>query len=291
MGDANEAVDVDATQPHLRSVALRMLGSTAEAEDAVQEAWLRFNRTDTASIDNPTGWLTTVVSRVCLDMLRSRRVRGEAPLAAVRPGQVADDQPGPEQEAVLSDSVAGALLVVLERLTPPERVAFVLHDLFGVSFEEIGRMVDRTPAAARQLASRGRRRVRGADIGGLVDLERQRQVLEAFLRAARRGDIDGLLALLAPDVCLRSDDAAAALDDVPRRVVGAEAVATFFSGRAQTATTALIDGDVGVVVPLGQRTLLFLLLDMTMPRGEITRIDAIADPVRLESAEVDLLGP
>lgn len=279
--------EFEVVRPHLHSVALRMLGSAADADDAVQETWLRFSRADTSGVENLTGWLTTVVSRICLDALRTRRSRHEEPLTAA-PGPAPDDRPGPEQEAVLGDTVAGALVVVLERLSPPERVAFVLHDLFGVGFEEIGRTVDRSPAAARQLASRARRRVRGADVGGLVQRERERQVVEAFLRAARHGDVDGMVALLAPDVVVRTDGAAAARD-VPRRIDGAPAVASFFSGKAQSARTALLDGDVGAVVHQDGRAL--VLLRVSFDGGVIAAIDAIADPERLASAEVDVLAP
>ena len=280
-------IEFEVTRPHLRSVAARMLGPGPEADDAVQEAWLRWRRADTASIDNPVGWLTTTVSRICLDVLRSRRSRREESLTATAPEQMADHGLGPEQEAVLGDAVARALVVVLDRLTPLERVAFVLHDVFGVAFEEIARTVDRTPAAARQLASRARRRMRGADVDGLIDRERQRQVLEAFLRAARRGDLESLLELLAPDVTVQLDPAAAAHGTMPPHLEGATAVASAFSGRAQSATTALVDGDIGAVVHANHEVV--LLLSVTIAQGTIHHIEATADPDRLASAAVTIL--
>lgn len=284
--------DVDAltarfedSRDHLRAVAYRMLGSSGEADDAVQETWLRLHRTDVSAVDNLRGWLTTVVSRLCLDLLRSRSSRredtGDPGTVA---GDAASDRPGPEQEAALADAVGGALLVVLERLTPPERVAFVLHDLFGVGFDEIARTVDRTPAAARQLASRARRRVRGSTPLDQPDLERQRRVVDAFLRAARDGVLDELVAVLAPDVVFRADAAAAALADGPARVVGATAVAATFAGRARAARAALIDGSIGVVVAPGGR--LVVILEVTIEDGRIVGIDAVADPERLDTAEL-----
>ncbi|MGH8928241.1 MAG: sigma-70 family RNA polymerase sigma factor, partial [Acidimicrobiia bacterium] len=181
-------------RPHLRAVAYRMLGSSSEADDAVQEAWLRLNRSDTRQVDNLGGWLTTVVARVCLDMLRSRRSRREEPLDGYLPEAAPPEGTDPEREALLADSVGPALLVVLETLTPAERVAFVLHDLFGVSFDEIGAVVGRSPAAARQLASRARRRIRGADAASVTDAGRHRQIVQAFLAASRNGDFNALLA-------------------------------------------------------------------------------------------------
>src|SRR5438270_5635672 len=207
---------------HLRAVAYRMLGSLEEADDAVQEAWLRLSRADTSRVDNLRGWLTTVVARVCLDMLRSRKSRREEPLGAELPEPV----PGPEHEVMLADSVGLAMLVVLETLTPAERVAFVLHDLFDLPFDEIAPIVGRTPAAARQLASRGRRRVRGADAatGGLT---LHREIVDAFLAAARGGDFEGLLAMLDPDVVVRADEEAVKLG-AEREVRGAAAAARTF---------------------------------------------------------------
>src|SRR5205809_934269 len=199
----------EANRPHLRAVAYRMLGSVAEADDAVQEAWLRFDRSDTSAVANLGGWLTTVVARVCLDMLRARKSRGEEPLTPA--GPAVDRQPSqsdPEEEVLLADSVGLALLVVLETLAPAERLAFVLHDMFDLSFEEIAPIVDRSPDAARQLASRARRRVQGAGTVPDADPTRQREMVDAFLAASRGGDFDALLALLDPDVVVRADPAA-----------------------------------------------------------------------------------
>src|SRR5215212_1974229 len=218
------AVSFEAHRGHLRAVAYRMLASLSEADDAVQEAWLRLDRSDTTEIENLGGWLTTVVGRVCLDMLRSRRSRREEPLGeplgARFPDPIVGRQGGidPEHEALLSDSVGLALLVVLETLSPAERLAFVLHDMFAVPFGEIAPIVGRSTTATRQLASRARRRVRGADTGSGVDLARQREVVDAFLAAARAGDFDALDAVIDPDVVLRSDRAAAVLPDASREV-------------------------------------------------------------------------
>src|SRR6266496_3269619 len=198
----------EAERGRLRGVAYRMLGSLGEAEDAVQEAWLRLGRADSGSIDNLEGWLTTVVARVCLDMLRSRKSRGEQPLDGEAPVADRGHAPDPEEELLLADSVGLALLVVLDTLEPAERLAFVLHDLFDLSFDEIAPIVGRSPTAARQLASRARRRVQGADAVRDADLTRQREVVDAFLAASRGGDFDALLAVLDPDVVLRSDRAA-----------------------------------------------------------------------------------
>src|SRR5262245_44253797 len=209
---------------HLEAVAYRMLGSASEADDAVQEAWIRLSRTDTGEVDNLGGWLTTVVARVCLDMLRSRTARREEPWDAHVPERFASTErlADPEYEAVLADSVGPALLVVLETLAPAERLAFVLHDMFGVPFDEIAAIVGRSPDAARQLASRARRRVQGADTAS-TDPDRQREVVDAFLAAARGGDFEALLALLDPDVVLRAD-AAAVTTGAPREIVGAMGV-------------------------------------------------------------------
>jgi RNA polymerase sigma-70 factor, ECF subfamily len=232
---------------HLRAVAYRMLGSRAEAEDAVQEAWLRLQRTDTRDVLNLGGWLTTVVARVCLDQLRARRTRREDSLDA-RPVPVA--HPGDlERNALLADAVGPALLVVLDLLEPAERLAFVLHDLFGVSFDEIARIVDRSPAAARQLASRARRRVQGADAPA-ADLGVRRRVVDAFLAASREGDFAALLSLLDPDVVLRADAAAVAAGAVAE-VRGAPAVAETFKGRARFAQAATIDGVPGALWAAG----------------------------------------
>lgn len=297
------SVRFEENRPRLRAVAYRMLGSLSEADDAVQEAWLRLNRTDPATVDNLNGWLTTVVSRVCLDVLRARKSRREEPIDA----QVANrrvvhgDGADPEGEVVLADAVGVALLVVLEALSPAERLAFVLHDLFAMPFAEIGAIVGRSPAAAKQLASRARRRVRGS--AGAVDAgrTRQREVVEAFLRAVRAGDIEGLLAVLDPDAVIHID-AAARTDGVvrvdvapadvgkPREVKGAinwvhQMVA--LSRGMRSTQVALIDGTVGVVfAPRGTllRALLFSFAD-----AHVTRIEAIGDPVRLRALDIRAL--
>jgi RNA polymerase sigma factor (sigma-70 family) len=274
---------------YLRAVAYRMLGSVSEADDAVQETWLRLSRSDTSEVENLGGWLTTVLARVCLDMLRSRKSRREESLGARVPEPIAGRADGadPEQEALLSDSVGLALLVVLETLTPAERLAFVLHDMFAVPFDEIAPIVGRSPDAARQLASRARRRVRGADTSNEPDHTRQREVVDAFLAAARDGDFDALVAVLDPDVVLRSDRAALPAD-APREVRGAPAVARrALVGRARAARPALVDGAVGVVVtPRGR---LLMVLDFKIRGGKIVEIDAVADPERLNQLDLALL--
>jgi RNA polymerase sigma-70 factor (ECF subfamily) len=278
------AEEFDARRAHLRAVAVRMLGSGADAEDAVQEAWFRLARTDAAAIDNLGGWLTTVVARVCLDVLRSRQAKREEPIddAATLDDPV---DAGPEQETVLADSVGMAMLVVLEALTPAERVAFVLHDMFAVPFDDIAAIVGRTPVATRQLASRARSRVRGAAPGGGIDLERQRAVVTAFLDAARGGDMGALLALLDPDVVLRADAAAVEMGS-PRHLVGAADVAATFSGRAQVARVAVVDGMVGLVfAPGGQVRVLF---DLTIDDGRITGIEMVAEPEVLAALEIEI---
>lgn len=276
----------EAHRGHLRAVAYRMLGSLSEADDAVQEAWLRLSRSDTGAVRNLGGWLTTVVGRVCLDMLRSRTARREEPLGVRLPDPVISGAggPGPEDQALLADSVGLALLVVLETLAPAERLAFVLHDLFAVPFEEIAPIVDRTPAAARQLASRARRRVRGAAPVPDADLARQREVVDAFLAAARDGDFDGLIAVLDPDVVLRADYGPAPAR-APREVHGAAAVAdqalTFsrLSGTDLRSRPALVNGAVGVVSFREGRP--FSVLAFTVTDGRIVAVDILADPGRL----------
>ncbi|MFL6058853.1 MAG: sigma-70 family RNA polymerase sigma factor [Rubrobacteraceae bacterium] len=274
---------------YLRAVAYRMLGSVSEADDAVQETWLRLSRSDTSEVENLGGWLTTVLARVCLDMLRSRKSRREESLGARVPEPIAGRADGadPEQEALLFDSVGLALLVVLETLTPAERLAFVLHDMFAVPFDEIAPIVGRSPDAARQLASRARRRVRGADTSYKLDHTRQREVVDAFLAAARDVDFDALVAVLDPDVVLRSDRAALPAG-VPREVHGAPAVAKrALVGRARAARPALVDGAVGVVVaPRGR---LLMVLDFKIRGGKIVEIDAVADPERLNQLDLALL--
>lgn len=273
---------------HLRAVAYRMLGSLTEAEDAVQESWLHLSRSDTSGVKSLGGWLTTVVARVCLDMLRARKSRRQARLGAHVTQPVASGEVGadPEHEALLADSVGLALLVVLDRLTPAERIAFVLHDVFAVPFDEISPIVGRTPSAARQLASRARRRVEGA--GGVpdVDINRQREVVGAFLAASRGGDFAALLAVLDPDVVLRADRTAVQLG-ASREVRGAAAVAKTFSGRAQSAQPALVNGAVGVVVaPRGR---LSLVLGLTIALGKIVEIDLVADREHLRQIDVAVL--
>jgi RNA polymerase sigma-70 factor (ECF subfamily) len=271
----------------LEQVARRILGSAGEAEDAIQEAWLRFSRTDPHAVDNLGGWLTTVVARICLDMLRTRKSRREEPEADAT--CAAEDQSpagDPEQDARTAETVGVALMVVLDRLAPAERVAFVLHDLFDVSFEDIARIVDRSPVAARQLASRARRRVQGA--GRTADDERgaDRQLVEAFLAASRQGDLAGLVAVLDPEVVYRADAAAVKLGSDPE-LRGAEAVAAFFKGRAQTASAVLIDGSVGIrVAPAGR---LLLVLRPTVVNGRIVGVEAVADPGSLADLVIDEL--
>ena len=292
------AAQFETNRGHLRAVAYRMLGSLSEADDVVQEAWLRLSRSDTSSVGNLGGWLTTVVARVCLDLLRSRKLRGEESLDAHLPEQIASHAEGidPEHEVLLADSVGTALLVVLETLTPSERLAFVLHDMFGVSFDEIATIVDKTPAAARQLASRARRRVQGAAVPN-PDLVCQRRVVDAFLAASRGGDFAALLALLDPDVVLRAD-AAAVLGSAAKQaegapklapeVHGAAAVADTFAGRARQAQPALLDGAVGAVWAPGgtpRAAFAFMIAD-----DRIVGIEIIVEPARLAEIEVEILG-
>ncbi|WP_405435634.1 sigma-70 family RNA polymerase sigma factor [Streptomyces avidinii] len=276
---------------HLRAVSYRMLGSLAEADDAVQETWLRLSRSDISEVENLGGWLTTVVSRVCLNMLRSRESRREDSIDAYPTDPVGsrEDTVDPEQEAVLADSVGLALLVVLDRLAPAERLAFVLHDLFAVPFDEIAPMIDKTPAATRQLASRARRRVKGAPLVPEADLTRRRHVVEAFLAATRGGNFDALVALLHPDVVLRADKAVVPTP-APILLRGAVTVATSAMAamqRARATTPALVDGTVGLAMaPLGR---LFLVLGFTIEDGLITEIDIVAEPERLGSLELAAL--
>src|ERR671911_1111054 len=257
---------------HLRAVAYRMLGSTGEADDAVQETWLRVSRSGTAGVENLGGWLTTIVSRVCLDMMRSRRSRREAPLEEpdVRmpdPLVGREDRIDPEQEALLGDSVGLALLVVLQSLSPAERLAFVLHDMFGVPFGEIAPIVRRSPAAARQLASRARSRVRGAAPASDADLGRQREVVDAFLAASRGGDFDALLAVLDPDVVLRADYGAAGTSRVVRGARAVAGQALTFSQFAPFARLALVNGAAGLVTAPGGRPL--SVMGFTVRRGKV----------------------
>jgi RNA polymerase sigma factor (sigma-70 family) len=277
----------EANRAHLRAVAYRMLGSRTEADDAVQEAWLRLSRSDTSDVDNLAGWLTTVVARVCLDMLRSRKSRREEPMDAQTPEAVANRESGdPEHETLLADSIGLALLVVLDRLAPAERVAFVLHDMFDLPFEEIAAIVGRSPAAARQLASRARRRVQGAPTAPDDDPARQREVVDAFLAASRGGDMNALLAMLDPDVVFRADPVAVRLGGTAE-VRGAAAVAATFKGRAQAARPALVDGAVGAAVMLQGH--LRIALGLTITESKITAIDAIADPEHLRQLDIAVL--
>jgi len=271
------AEQFEAHRARLRGVAYRMLGSLPEAEDAVQQSWLKLSRADTSGVENLGGWLTTVVARVCLDMLRSRESRREEPL----PESIVNRSGGgdPEREALLADSVGLALLVVLDTLPPAERLAFVLHDMFGMSFDEIAPIVERSPDAARQLASRARRRVQGAPAVRDRDLARQREVVDAFLAAVRGGNLDALLAVLDPNVVLRT---------APADVHGAEAVANrAIRGGARAAQRVLVNGAVGVVVaPRGK---LMMVLRFTIERGKIVEIDAVADPERLRQLDLAVL--
>jgi RNA polymerase sigma-70 factor, ECF subfamily len=269
----------------LRAVAYRMLGSLSEVDDAVQEAWLRLSRSDATEIDNLGGWLTTVVARVCLDMLRSRQSRREEPLTSDAPQQAATiSTPGtssPEQEAVLADSVGLALLVVLDRLTPSERLAFVLHDMFAVPFEEIGPIVGRTTEAARQLASRARRRVRGGGVPD-ADLARQREVVDAFMAALRAGDLPALLKVLDPDLVVRAD-----MSGAPSEIRGALAWArgaVAYGQLARLTQPALVDGTAGVVVAAQGRVV--RALRFTIADGKITEIDVIGSPERIRELDV-----
>ncbi len=280
-------------RPHLRAVAYRMLGSLSEADDAVQDTWLRLSRAGTGEVENLGGWLTTIVARVCLNMLRSRSVRREESLGVRLPDPVISPEGAlqPEEEALLADSVGLALLVVLDTLSPAERLAFVLHDMFELPFEEIAPMVGRTPAAARQLASRARRRVKGTGIPAPdPDLARQRDVVDAFFAAARGGDFDALVAVLHPDVVLRSDFGERRTA-APRVTRGAAAVARqAVIGALPNAQLhpALVNGAAGVVVTVGGRP--FAVLGFTVTEGRIVEIDAIADPDRVRRIAASVVG-
>ncbi|GAA2321120.1 RNA polymerase sigma factor SigJ [Streptomyces caniferus] len=276
---------------HLRAVAYRMLGSVSEADDAVQEAWLRLSRSGTDGVANLGGWLTTIVGRVCLDQLRMRKARREDPLDFHVPEPIVSrpDSVDPEHEALLADSVGLALLVVLETLTPVERLAFVLHDMFAVPFDEIAPLVDRSPAAARQLASRARRRVQGTAPAADTDLARQREVVDAFLAASRGGDFEALLAVLDPDVVLRAD-AGDAPEGVSKLVRGARAVveqALTFSRFAAFARPALVNGAPGLVTAQGGRP--FAVMDFTLADGKIVEINILADLARLSRLDLTIL--
>jgi RNA polymerase sigma factor (sigma-70 family) len=279
----------EANRSHLRAVAYRMLGSMSEADDAVQESWLRLSRSNADDVENLQAWLTTVVGRVCLDMLRARKSRREEPFGPHVPEPIVsrEDEADPEHEALLADSVGLALLVVLETLGPAERLAFVLHDMFGVPFDEIAPIVGRSPAAARQLASRARRRVRGGAPAPDADVVSQRAVIDAFLAAARQGDFDALVALLDPDVVFRLDRGALRAG-ASREVRGAAAVADFVLTRgarfASFAQPALVNGAAGVVVAPGGRP--FAVAGITVAGGRIAEIDLLADPERLRGIDL-----
>ena len=277
----------------LRAVAYRMLGSLTEADDAVQEAWLRVARADASEVDNLSAWLTTIVARVCLNALRSRNARREEPLDAHVPDPVITraDEPNPEDQALLADSVGLALQVVLETLTPAERLAFVLHDTFGLPFEEIAPMVDRSPAAARQLASRARRRVRGADVHSPDrDVARQREVVDAFFAAAHGGDFDALVAVLDPDVVSRIDAGAGAL--IPSGVLhGAATVARQTLAIASIAAPkhpVLVNGAAGVVITLGGQPV--AVMGFTVSGGKVVEINSIVDPDRIRRLDLSVLA-
>jgi RNA polymerase sigma factor (sigma-70 family) len=275
-------------RPHLRAVAYRMLGSLSEADDAVQEAWLRLSRTDSSEVENLGGWLTTVVARVSLNMLRSRATRREEPLGVRVPDPIVDSADGtdPEHEALLADSVGLALLVVLETLNPAERLAFVLHDMFAVPFDEIAPIVERSPEATRQLASRARRRVQGERAIPDADLDRQREVVDAFLAAAREGDFDALVAILDPDVVVRADFGGG----VSQEVRGAEAVASqaqAYSRMGLVIHRALINGVPGAVSTRDGRP--FSVGAFTIRNGKIVEMDFLADPERLRRLDLTIL--
>ena len=280
------AEQFEQARPQLQAVAYRMLGSASEAEDAVQEAWLRLSRSESAAIENLRGWLTTVVGRVCLDLLRARRAHREEPYESGLPEPVVIDlEADPAHEAALAESVGLAILVVLETLSPAERLAFVLHDMFGVPFEDIADIVGRSPQAARQLASRARRRVRGATPSAETDLARQREVVDAFLAASRAGNFEGLIAVLDPDVVFRVDTAPAG---EPTVVTGAAAVAQRVLARgsrlAPFGRPAIVNGAAGVVVTREGR--LFAAVGFSVVDGRISAIDVVADPAKLRAIGV-----
>ncbi|HET6758928.1 MAG TPA: sigma-70 family RNA polymerase sigma factor [Propionibacteriaceae bacterium] len=276
-------------RPHLRAVAYRMLGSLSEADDALQDAWVRLIRADTSEVENLEGWLTTIVARVALNMLRARKTRREQPLDVHVPDPIIDSADGtdPEHEALLADSVGLALLVVLETLTPAERLAFVLHDMFAVPFEEIAPIVERSPEATRQLASRARRRVRGTPTVPDADLNAQWEVVEAFLAAARKGDFDALVAVLDPDAVLRADGG---LTGLSQQVQGAETIASqalLWSRVDLTMRRALINGAAGIVTFLHGRP--FSIAAITVKNGKIVEVDFLADPQRIARLDLEVV--
>jgi RNA polymerase sigma factor (sigma-70 family) len=282
-------------RPHVRAVAYRMLGSVSEAEDAVQEAWIRLSRTDSSGIDNLRAWLTTVVARVCLDMLRTRASRREDPLDVHLPDPIITAigrrDEGPETGAILADSVGLALLVVLEKLEPAERLAFVLHDVFGMTFEEIAPVVDRSVVATRQLASRARRRVQGQAPASDADLRQQRRVVDAFLAAVQSGNFDALVAVLDPDIVLRADGGS--VKGMSRLVRGAQAVvaqAAAFSKIALSNQVVLVNGNIGVVTRLPDGRL-FSVIGFTIAGGRVVEMDILADPDRLGRLDLSAIEP
>jgi RNA polymerase sigma-70 factor (ECF subfamily) len=280
------ATRFEENRDHLKAVAYRMLGSQQEAEDAVQESWIRLSRSDPASIDNLGGWLTTVVGRICLDMLRLRKSHPEQAVGDHSPVLADHDVPDPELEAVQADSVGLALLVVLETLTPAERLAFVLHDMFAMPFDDIAPIVGRSPAAARQLASRARRRVQGTPDIPAADSSKQREIVTAFLAASRSGDFEALLELLDPNVVARADETVTARG-ATSLIRGAAAVAENFSGRAQAARLALVDGLAGAVWSYrGEPQVVF---SFTITDGRISAIDLLGDADYLEQADLAIL--
>ena len=290
MDETSLSEEFDQHRDRLRAVAYRMLGSIDEADDAVQEAWLRLQRSAVDDIDNLVAWLTTVVTRICLNVLRTRRTHPEESLEVHVSDPVVDrpDAVQPEHEALLADAVGMALMTVIQTLPPPERVAFVLHDSFAVPFEQIATIIDKTPAAARQLASRGRRKVHDARTAPEPDLARQRAVVDAFFGAARGGDFDGLVAILDPDVVLRGDTGRAATSRLAR---GAEAVANnalMFARPQAILRPALINGAAGVVVEIDGRVV--AVMAFTVAGGRIVAIDALNDPARLARLDLSALG-
>jgi RNA polymerase sigma-70 factor (ECF subfamily) len=288
-GDRAVSERFEDERARLHALARHLLGSDADAEDVLQEAWLRLHRTDAAEIDNLPGWLTTVVSRLCLDALRRRATRREDPLDATADGSA--DEPvdaarGPEDEALLADSVGPALLVVLDQLRPVERLSFVLHDVFGLPFDEVAAIVGRSPDAVRQLTSRARRRITGRRPDGTVDVARQRRVVAAFLDASRHGRFDDLLAVLAPDVVVRADAVAAAMG-AEAEIRTSQAVATAYTGRARALRLALLDGVPGGVWSMGGEVK--VAFEFTVVDDLITELVLVADPERLAALEVDYL--
>ena len=289
------AEQFEAHRSHVRAVAYRMLGSVSEAEDAVQEAWFRFSRTDTSRVDNLRGWLTTVVARVCLDMLRTRASRGEEPLDVHVPDPIVtrllSRDHGPEADAMLADSVGLALLVVLEKLEPAERLAFVLHDVFAMSFDDIAPIVERSVVATRQLASRARRRVQGQSPTSVADLRQQRRVVDAFLAAVQNGDFEALVGVLDPDIVLRADGGA--IKGMSRLVRGDRAVvaqAASFSKIALSNQLVLVNGNVGVVTRLPDGRV-FSVIAFTVAGGRVVEMDILADPERLNRLDLSAIEP